>query len=110
MTDDYLSSDDIHGRDTVTETVELPDGTSGRIEVEEATLGEMEQFESAEANGEAESDLVQQVFDDFVVRPGDLDAAEMSAPRVEAIMRAVYRAWGAAEGEIDELLADREGN
>jgi len=109
MTDNYLSADDIHGRDTVDETVELPDGTTGKLEVKEATLGEMEQFESAEANGEAESDLVQEVFDDFIVRP-DLDATEMSATRVEAVMRGVYRAWGAEESEIDELLDDREGN
>jgi hypothetical protein len=107
---DYLTTDDIHGYETVDVEIELPNGTTGTIEVEQVGLDVTDKLERWEDNGKTEDEIVQYVFDEHVVRPPDLDVTEMSADRADLIMRGVFEGWGLSEDDIKELIEDHQGN
>jgi len=109
---EYLTREVAEEDATLTEEIEVPtaDGTKTvKIDVKEASVADAEALEEREADGESETELVQEVLDEYVVRPEGLSVEELGAPTVEAIMRGVFRAWGAGD-DVAEALSDREGN
>lgn len=113
MTNEFLTEEIASESATVVETVELPRGEETeayKIEVKEADVEEVSNFEEREAEGEDQTELVQDVFDDYVVKPEGLDATSLGTQTMQAILTAVFRAWGASESDIDRALEDRAGN
>jgi len=112
MSDDtqYLTAEIAEERATITETVELPSGNEYLVDVKEATLDEITEFEQREQAGEDELELMREAVEEYIVKPSGLNAGAMGRRKLEPIMEALFRAWGASEGDIDEALADRSGN
>lgn len=113
MTDEFLTQEIASESATVVETVELPRGEESKdvkIEVKEADIEEIERFEEREEAGESETGLVQEVFDEYLIRPSSLNANNLGSKTRAVILRGIFRAWGAADSDIDEALEDRAGN
>jgi len=112
MTGDYLTAEIAEQKRTITETVtvETGDGTEEyKVDYYEATLEEAAELEAREQSGEDEQSLMQEAINEYVAKP-DLEAGNLPMSRLQAIMRGMYRAWGIAEDDIDEMLDDRSGN
>lgn len=111
---DYLSVDEAYERDTTDSEITLPDGRTSKIKVKDATLAEIEAFEDREDEDEDEDadniELVQEVFDEYVVEPSGLDASQIPMPKVESIMAGVFKAWGVDESDLDDFIENRQGN
>jgi len=106
---EYLSTDKAYEKDSTDAEITLPDGPTATINVKDATLEEIESFEERE-EGENDLDLIQDVFDNYLVEPEGLNARKMPMPKVEAIMTGVFKAWGVSEDDLDDLISDRQGN
>lgn len=113
MTDEFLTEEIASEHATVVETVELPRGDETeeyKIEVKEAGVEEIARFEEREQSGADETELVQELFDEYLVTPENLDAGALGNRTLQAILRGIFRAWGASESDIDEALEERAGN
>lgn len=115
MSDDsqFLTNEIAHEGATIVETVEIPDGDEMAeydIEVKEAPIEKITEFEEREESGEDTEDLAQEVFDDYLVQPDGLDVSKLGSRTLDAIMRGIFRAWGASDSDIDAALEDRAGN
>lgn len=107
---DYLSTEQAYSDETSTEEIELPGGESAKIEVRAATLDEIEEFEERQDGDELGVEVIQEIFDDYIVRPDGLDASKIPMTRINSIMSGVLKAWGIEEDELDEFIEDRQGN
>ena len=97
----------------ISEVIEVPteDGVVEReVDYREASLEEAAELEAREEGGEDEMALMREAVDEYVATPSDLNVKELGLPTLEALMRGMYRAWGLAEDDIDEMLDDRSGN
>jgi hypothetical protein len=108
-----LTSEIATDAETITETVTLG-GTTYEIEVEDITLGELNELEERERSGEATYlELIADMWDGYLLTP-DVAPTDVPRSRVRAITRGMYRAWGAADSDIDaameELETPDEGN
>jgi len=110
MTDKYLTAEIAEERAVITETVEMPNGDEYLVDIKEATLDEITEFEDREGSGEDELELMREAVGEYIVKPAGLNAGAMGRRKLEPIMEAMFRAWGAAESDIDEALDDRTGN
>lgn len=110
MSEEYLSTTDVHGFESVDEDIALPDGTTGKIKVEKVGLDVIDKIERWEEEGKSESKITQHIFDEYVEEPPGLQISKMSSERSDAVLRGVFRAWGVSESDIDELIEEHEGN
>lgn len=107
---EYLDTETAYQKETTVEEIEVGDKTA-KIEVAEATLDEIEGFEEKEANGDlSESELVQEIFDEYLVKPDGLNAKKMPPGKMDSVMAGVLKAWGVEEADLDEFIEDRQGN
>lgn len=110
MSDGFLSTEQAYSDETSIEDIELPDGESAKIEVRVATLDEVEEFEERQDGDELGIAVIQEIFNDYIIRPEDLDASQIPMPRINSLMSGVLKAWGVEEDELDEFLEERQGN
>ena len=109
MTDEYLTSEIAEEKQTITETVKI-NGEEYKVDYQEATLDEAAELEQREQAGEDERDLFEDAINDYVAKPDDLDVGSLPMSTLQNLMRGMYRAWGIADDDIDEMLEDRSGN
>lgn len=102
-----LTADKARERSTVIETIEI-EGTEYEIEVKDITLGELNTFEKRERGGEPEKDIMDDIFEEYLVEP-DLDSTD-DVPRrkLEAIIDGMYRAWGATDEDIQVAMEEMQ--
>lgn len=108
-----LTAEVARKRDILTATVEL-DGTEYEIDVKDITRGELENLEKMEQEADSELEVVDHIFEEYLVTP-DIDTIDdMGRTRIEAIAEGMYRAWGATDEDIDaameELRSEQKGN
>ncbi len=103
-----LTQSKAQAKNTTTQQFEWVDGDTVEINVRDATLDEIEAIEEEQEGEQAGTDLVQQVFDDYLEE--DLDASQMPMANINLVMSQIFRAWGVQESELDDLIEDRQGN
>jgi hypothetical protein len=106
---ELLTTEQAYERAVTKSEITLPNGKTAYIKVKEATLEEIEAFEEREQE-EAETELVQSVFDEYIVEPEGLNAKKIPTGKLEAIMAGVFKAWGIDESDLDEFIEERQGN
>lgn len=107
---EFLDTDTAYSTATTVQEIEL-NGEAAKIEVADATIEQIEELEEKEANGDlTEDELIQQVFDEYLVRPEGLNAKKMPTSKMQAVMKGILKAWGVAEGDLDEFIGERQGN
>jgi len=106
---EYLTSEIAEEKQTIAETVEI-NGDEYRVDYKEATLDEAAELEQREEAGEDERELFEDAIGDYVAKPATLDVGNLPMSTLQALMRGMYRAWGIADDDIDEMLEDRSGN
>jgi len=112
MTDEYLTAEVAAEAGTLTETIEVPteDGPAERkIDVKEASVAELAELEDLEDEATG-PEVMQRVFDSYLIKPSGLDAESLPSQTQDAIFRGILQAWGASPGAIEDAIDDLQGN
>jgi enoyl-CoA hydratase/carnithine racemase len=113
MTGDYLTAEIAEEAGVITETIEVPTGdgpAEKQIDVYEASVEELAELEEREQEGVENTDLIQEVFDEYLAQPSGLDAESVPSQTQDAIFRGILRAWGASDDAIEAALDELQGN